>query len=316
MDGAPGADTEEASASELASLRRRFAGADFITFDAVNGMVRAHVATEAATATIFLQGAHLTAWQPTGEAPAIFFSRKSEIAPGKPLRGGIPVAFPWFANDKKSDRIDGHPGPSHGFARLQEWTLQSAERKETAAELTFTLGPSAMSRSMGFDHFALTLVFTIDRKLGAKFMVKNTGSAALMFEEALHTYYQITDIHEVSVSGLEDTGFIDKTDNFLRKPAERMPLRFVQTTDRIYENTTAACVIRDATVGRRITVSKKGSHSTVVWNPFHEMPDIGPWDWHEFVAVETANVESNAIILAPGAGSTMELSVEVAKIAG
>src|SRR5947209_16825501 len=135
----------------LRTLRSRFKGQSFLTFDQVNGLVRVNVAMPTATAQIYLQGAHLTAWQPRGEEPVIFFSRKSELSPGRPLRGGIPIASPWFATDKKADRVDGHPGPSHGFARLQNWDLSSARRNGENAELAFTLGPTDMSRKMGFD---------------------------------------------------------------------------------------------------------------------------------------------------------------------
>src|SRR6201747_2142365 len=113
-------------ATDLASLQRRFAATNFLTFEQQGSLIRAHVTTAHATATIFLQGAHLTAWQAGSQQPVIFLSRKSEFLPGKPIRGGIPIAFPWFATDSKPDRINGHPGPSHGFARLSEWTLSSA----------------------------------------------------------------------------------------------------------------------------------------------------------------------------------------------
>lgn len=299
--------------ADAQALRRQFAAADFLKFDTVNGLVKMDVAIEAATAAIFLQGAHLTAWQPAGEGPVIFFSRKSELAPGRPLRGGVPIAFPWFSTDKKRDRIDGHPGPTHGFARIQDWTLQSAARKGDGAELVFTLGPTELTRSMGFDHFELKLTLLIGRTLTMRLHVLNEGAAPLEFEEAFHTYFHVTDIHEVKVTGLEATGFSDKTDNFLKKPAEHAPITFTKTLDRIYENTSTPCEIYDGAARRTIRLQKMGSNSTVVWNPFRELPDIGPWDWHEMVALETANVESNRIMLAPGASNEMRMDVSVRK---
>src|ERR1700722_4423553 len=109
---------------DAAALRQQFK-VHGVTFDEANELTRVQVATKAATATIYLQGAHLTAWQPAGFEPAILISHKSDFAPGKPIRGGIPIAFPWFATDRRKDRIDGHPGPSHGFARIQDWTLEA-----------------------------------------------------------------------------------------------------------------------------------------------------------------------------------------------
>jgi glucose-6-phosphate 1-epimerase len=300
-------------ATNLASLQRRFAAINFLTFDQQGELVRAHVATRHATATIYLQGAHLTAWQPASQEPVIFLSRKSEFLPGKPIRGGIPIAFPWFAIDSKPDRIDGHPGPSHGFARLSEWTLSTAVRSGEDAVLTFELGPNDLSRSLGFAHFHLKMVFTIGPTLALAMTVTNDNDKPLVFEEAFHSYYAVTDIHEVTVSGLEPTSYIDKTDNMKRVPAANAPLTFTRFTDRVYNNTTATCTIHDGTVKRRIVIRKESSNTTVVWNPWNELPDLGPWEWHEMVAVETANTAESAVTLAPSASHTMRANISVEK---
>ena len=299
---------------ELDVLRKRVK-VPGLRFDEFSGLTRVQIDIPQATATIFLQGAHLTAWQPIGFEPAILLSHKSDFAPGKPIRGGIPVAFPWFAADRKIDRIDGHPGPLHGFARIQDWSLGEAKRTVDGMELTLTQGPSAVSRSMGYDHFLLTLNFQIGLELMVTMTVANLGDAPLNFEQALHTYYEVADIHETSVSGLEPTGFIDKTDAFNVNPATHEAIRFTQPMDSVYNNTAATCIIDDKAGGRRITVAKSGSKSTIVWNPFAEMADLGPWDWHEFVAVETGNVGDDAITLAPGAHSTMQLHARLAHTA-
>ncbi|HEY4358610.1 MAG TPA: D-hexose-6-phosphate mutarotase, partial [Acidobacteriaceae bacterium] len=97
----------------LTELNHRFGIAGVVLFDEDRGFTRLRVTSKACTATIYLQGAHLTAWRPAGTQPVIFLSRASDFTPGKPLRGGVPVVFPWFATDSKPDRIDGHPGPSH-----------------------------------------------------------------------------------------------------------------------------------------------------------------------------------------------------------
>ena len=298
---------------DLTALRNQFAVAG-VAFDEMNGLLRMHVDTPEAAATLYLQGAHLTAWQPAGFEPAILLSHKSDFAPGKPIRGGIPIVFPWFATDTKQDRIDGHPGPTHGFARIQDWTLESVKRAAGVTALIFTLGPTAMSRSMGFDHFLLTLEFHIGTRLAVSMTVANLADQPLRFEEAFHTYYEVADVHEATVSGLEATPFIDKTDNFKLKPAAHQPIRFTKTEDRIYNNTVAPCILDDIAGRRRFLVSKSGSRSTVVWNAGMEMPDLGPWDWHEYVAVETANVGENAVTLAPGASSKMQLQVQLERV--
>lgn len=292
-------------------LHERFGIPNVLRFDEHNGLIRANVTAPSASATVYLQGAHLVHWQPAGQQPVLFLSRKSDFAPGKPIRGGVPIAFPWFAADSNLTRYQGKPGPSHGFARIQDWTLAFAAQSGDDLHLTFTLGPTQLSREMGFDGFKLAFQLTIGRELTMALTVANDASKPLHFEEALHTYYAVVDVHEASVTGLEPTPYIDKTDNFKVKPAAGAPFTPTAFTDRVYENTTATCVIHDVPGKRSITVAKTNSNTTVVFNPWKEMPDMGPDEWHEMLAVETANAGANAVTVAPGATHTMQAHVTI-----
>jgi len=143
--------------------------------------------------------------------------------------------------------------------------------------------------------------------------VTNTGAKAMSYEQAFHTYYEVADIHEVSVDGLEPTSFIDKTDAMKVKPAEHEPIRFTKTLDRMYNHTTADITIHDVAGRRKILLHKTGSNTTVVWNPFGPLPDLGEWDWHSMCAVETVNASDDAITLAPGESKVMTKHVKLVK---
>jgi glucose-6-phosphate 1-epimerase len=295
---------------DIDSLSSHFAIPGVLAFrQTPSGLVYAAVTTPHAEATIYLQGAHLTAWRPAGHDPVLFLSRESDLLPGKPIRGGVPVAFPWFAT-----RHDGKDGPSHGFARIQDWTLAFAALTGDDLHLTFTLGPTAMSRELGFDNFYLALWFIIGRNLTMKLTVGNNAPTPLVFEEALHTYYSVADVRQANVTGLEPTPFIDKTDHMREKPAAHAPLTFTGFTDRVYPNTSAACVLHDTAGQRRITVSKTNSNTTVVFNPWKALPDMSADEWPRMLCVETVNAAANAVTLAPGQAHTMEAHISVEKI--
>jgi glucose-6-phosphate 1-epimerase len=298
---------------DVKQLNDHFGISGVLRFEEQDGLARAVVTAPAANATVYLQGAHLTHWQPAGERPVLFTSRKSDFLPGKPIRGGVPIAFPWFATDSKQDRYQGKPGPSHGFARIQDWTLSFAGLSGDDLHLTFTLAPTELSREMGFDHFRLAFELVIGRSLTMRLAVANDAQTPLVFEEALHTYFAVGDVHEVSITGLEPTGYIDKTDNFRFKPAANAPLRLTGFTDRVYPNTTATCTIQDAQVRRAITIEKQNSHTTVVFNPWKELPDMGPDEWHEMVCVETVNAGPNTVTLASKSTHVMQAHITVAK---
>lgn len=292
---------------DLAQLNEHFAIPGVLAFHQIpSGLIYAGITTPHATATVYLQGAHLTAWQPTGQQPVLYLSHKSDFAPGKPIRGGVPIAFPWFAN-----RHDGKAGPAHGFARIQNWTLAFAAIAGEDLHLTFTLSPTDISHNLGYDNFHLVYQLVIGSTLTMQLTVGNNAATPLLFEEALHTYYAVADIHQVTVTGLEPTPYGDKTDNMQVKPAAHAPITFTGETDRLYANTTAPCTIHDDAGHRTITVSKKNSDTTVVWNPWKEMPDLGPDEWHNMVCVETVNAAENAVTLAPGKTHTMRAHITV-----
>lgn len=282
-----------------------------LRFEQNGQLTKLNITVPDATAEIYLQGAHFTAWQPAGQGPAIFLSRKSEFAPGKPIRGGIPVAFPWFAADSNKTRVDGRPGPSHGFARLQDWTLTAAKPEHGGFRVQLQLGPTEMSRHMGYGDFLLTLDALIAQTLEIALTVRNTGDKPLSYEEAFHSYFHVMDIHETQVTGLEPTGYIDKIDGFKPKPAAGAPVTFTGPVDRVYQDTTAPCTIHDRAQKRAIRIVKSGSHTTVVWNPGKELPDIGEWEWHEMVCVETVNAGTNALMLAPGESRRMAATISL-----
>lgn len=301
---------------DLSSLNDHFAIPGVLRFQEANGLIRAEITTPEATATVYLQGAHITHWQQAAQAPVLFLSRKSDLLPGKPIRGGVPIAFPWFANDSNPTRYQGKPGPSHGFARVQPWTVAFAALAGADFHLTLTLGPTPMSRDMGFGQFRLAYQITVGRSLSLQLTVANDADAPLVFEEALHTYFAVADIHEVSLKGLEPTTFIDKTDGMRQKPASHAPLTFTGPTDRVYPDTSATCVIHDHLARRSVTNTKTNSNTTVVFNPWREMPDLGPDEWHELLCVETVNAGKNAITLAPKSAHTMQTKITVGGIEG
>ena len=84
------------------------------------------MATAQAQAEIYLHGAHLTMWRPNGpggEPSVLWLSGRSNFAAGKPIRGGVPICFPWFGQKAGAD---GAKAPMHGFARLMDWELAAA----------------------------------------------------------------------------------------------------------------------------------------------------------------------------------------------
>jgi D-hexose-6-phosphate mutarotase len=280
---------------------------------APNGLWRLRIHNDRCGAETYLHGAHVVHFHPASQAkPILWMSAKSNFAPDKPIRGGVPICFPWFG-----PKADDPKAPAHGFARLMEWQLDGVKQNtDGSVSVSMSLESNDKTRQTWPADFVARHVATVGRTLTMTLIVTNTGNSPAKFEAALHTYYTVGDIRKVHVTGLERATYLDRL-----KPGERFrqddqPIRFVAETDRTYLDTTATVIIHDRVLNRRIVVQKMGSRSTVVWNPWiakaKAMPDFGDDEWPGMLCIETANVADNAITLAVRAqhAMTAEISVE------
>ncbi len=269
------------------------------------GLKRLIVATELAEAEIYLHGAHVTHFQPRGQKPLLFLSEKSWFEDGKPIRGGVPVCFPWFTTG-----IGGNQAPSHGFARLTDWELTAADRHENGTvQLCLRFASNEWTQKQWDADFEIDYRITIGAALRMEFTVHNTSRKPIGIEEALHTYLAVSDVREITVSGLGNTRYscsVPTPRNATEGPA---PIRIVEETDRIYWNTRATCVVHDPSWKRRLIVEKTGSDTTVLWNPWvakaKAMPDFGDDEWPFMLCIEACNVRDNAVALPPGRSHSM-----------
>jgi D-hexose-6-phosphate mutarotase len=125
----------------------------------------------------------------------------------------------------------------------------------------------------------------------------------------LHSYFNISSISNILVKGLEGCPYIDKVDQGRRKVQDGS-VSIKRETDRIYLDTKTDCIIEDSGLHRRIGISKNGSRTTVVWNPWidkaREMKDFGDGEYKRMVCLETANADTDVISLAPGKTHALE----------
>ena len=277
------------------------------------GLKRLVIRTTQADAEIYLHGAHVTRFQPKGQKPVLFMSGKSWFEPGKPLRRGVPICFPWFGA-----RQDGQPGSPHGFARLVEWELVSAEQtSDGVLEIRLRLVSSEATRALWPGEFVADYRVRVGATLGLELQVRNTGSQPLRIEEALHTYLAVSDAREVSIEGLAGVSYFTVVGTPRTEIEAAAPIRITAETDRVYLNTQATCVAHDPGWQRKLVVKKTGSNATVVWNPWivkaKAMPDFGDDEWPFMLCIETCNVRENAVTIAPGQSHAMGVIIHADK---
>ena len=293
--------------ANLHELNKHFGIEDVLRFSAgEGGLWHAAVTTDQCIGELYRHGAHVTRWRPAGHDEVLWMSARSNYLYDQPIRGGVPICFPWFGGHKPP----GHEqGPSHGYARIITWEYTDVCRD--AQGLTLTLRTAIEPFAL---QYRVSFADTLTMELG----VTNTGNAPASFEAALHTYFVISQIKQVQVHGLENTPYIDTVGGGERAMRQDdRPITFSAETDRTYASAAPVRIV-DPGLSRTITVAKTGSNSTVVWNPWSNkakaMPDFGDEEWPGMLCVETANVRPNDIEILPGETHTMQAVISVANL--
>lgn len=259
------------------------------------------VSTMWSSAEVYLQGAHLTTFRRHGEPPITFMSQCSRFTEGQPIRGGIPVIFPWFGMREGMGQ--------HGFARVKNWELKEfAPAPDGSVSVRFRLPDCPEASS--YPPFTADYVITVSDALMLQLIVANKSEHdPLTFENCFHTYLEVGDVTSISILGLKGVSYLDKVANFARKTETNDAIRISSEVDRIYFDTSGPVEIHDPRLGRKIRIEKQGSDSTVVWNPWigrsQQMPDFGNDEYQRMVCIESGNVSSNEISLPPGRTSTL-----------
>ena len=266
------------------------------------GLPKVVIHTASSEAEIYLHGAHVTHFQKKGEEPLLFVSAVSDFSSDKPIRGGVPLIFPWFG--PREGQL------AHGFARMTEWTLtETSLLPAGAVSLLFSL-PAVEFYEVGFR-------VTVADRLTMELLVVNTGARDAVFETCLHTYFQVSAIDVISITGLRNASYFDKVNN--ATCLEIYPTISIGCeVDRVYFDTSTTVGIVDPGFERKIWIEKSGSTSTVVWNPWIEkskrMPDFGDDEYQQMVCVESGNVAKNQITLPPGERAEMKVVVSSEKL--
>ena len=262
-------------------------------------MPTVEISNDLAQASIALQGAHVLGFQAKGQAPLIWMSPDATFAVGKSLRGGIPVCWPWFGPHVSESSF-----PGHGPVRTCDWqATASSSNDDGSTSVSFAFIPTEASRQQFGDDVSVHLHVTVGTALHLKLETTNGGDSDFTLGQALHTYFNVGDVRQASIQGLDSCSYIDKMDGASVKQ-QAGAVEITSETDRIYLNTSSQCEIIDPVLSRKIIIASEGSASTVVWNPWIEtankMGDLGTDGYLNMLCVETANAADDVIQLAAG----------------
>ena len=270
-------------------------------------MVR--INTPVASAEVYLHGAQVTRWKPASTEEVIFLSEHSRWEDGLAIRGGIPICFPWFRA-----KVDNPQAPAHGFVRTKEWNLVAVTATEDVVVVQLSTESDESTLRWWPHEFRITNRISIGNVLRLELSVTNTGSTSLRFEEALHTYFRVSEAQSVRVRGLDQATYLDNTDSNHAK-LQSGEMLFSSPTDNAYIDSYATAELIDPGWHRILRTEKGNSATTVVWNPWRQgaatLSDLGDDEWQRMACVEASNILGAAVSLAPGQEHTLHATLSV-----
>ena len=273
------------------------------------GLPKVRITSAEATGEIYLHGAQVTSWKPTGGEEVFFLSSRSRWEEGHAIRGGVPVCFPWFRGKR-----DDPAAPAHGFVRTKAWQIESIAQVGGAVTVSMFTESDEHATKWWAAEFRLLLRATFGRELRLELAVTNTGRTSLRFEEALHAYYRVGNV-ELARARIPDALHYFEGTDLHHKRTQLGDIVVSSETDRLYLNTHDAIELEDPLLHRRICVMKENSRTTVVWNPWqqkaHSLSDLGPEEWRQMICIEPCNVSDFAVDLEPEQRHTMKSVVRI-----
>jgi glucose-6-phosphate 1-epimerase len=280
--------------------------AEGVSFSMQENIMMIDVENEFASAQITTHGGCVLSFTPKGGKDLLWVSPTAIYNGQKPVRGGVPICWPWFgANTQEAS------APAHGFVRNAVWHLEHIANLDSGVtEIVLTFDSNAETLTIWPHSFHLALKIIVGEKLAMSLITTNLSEHDIQITEAFHTYFNVADARDLVITGLGGSTHLDKLSN---APAEQKgdTLVLKPPKDSVYLNQTADILIKDAANNRNIVIEKQHADSAVVWNPgpvtvkgFADVPDDL---WPAFVCVEAGNVFENAVMIASGQKHTMTM---------
>jgi glucose-6-phosphate 1-epimerase len=225
-------------------------------------------------------GAQLLQVESLGQAPWLYCSPLPSI-PGQPVRGGVPVLFPQFANKG--------PLPKHGFVRNLPWQEQRAWQTATESGVVYILDFDEQTFSVWPHKASLKLeISAISRGLFMRLVVTNKGTNTLEWTGGLHPYWWVPNLLDTKVVGLRE-----KHQNEL--------IFDEKSIEQIFPNKGTVTLMRGS--DSVIELQASGFDEWMVWSPGQVgaklLTDMPAEDWQHFVCIEPVCV-TNPVKLEAG----------------
>jgi glucose-6-phosphate 1-epimerase len=282
---------------------------EHVVLSTLNELPVLRIDNQYATAAIAIQGAHLIEYTPTNQGNVLFVSQEESFEKGKAIRGGVPICWPWFGPHTQEASA-----PAHGLVRTSDWDYEVITDTAERTDLRFTY--QTTGDQPGFKYKATCeLLISIGDTLVMSLTTINNDDKPFELSQALHTYFSCANIDHVRIQGLDGARFLNRLEN----KAYELKGEFVfdQEVDGVVLD--KGETVKLTSLGKEaVTMTRKGSNSLVLWNPWIEksktLSNFNDLEYTSMFCVETTNASEDSRLVKPGKTHVMlmEISTETA----
>lgn len=298
---------------KLGFLNEKFSASGHVYFELIApDTIAAKLESSNSSVSIALFGATVVSYIPAGFGETLFLSKVGNFLPGKAIRGGIPLCWPWFGVNPQNANL-----PPHGFFRLLEWKVVEASHDSRESSIALSLCDSEESRKYWPHSFNAICSVSVGNQLKIKIQITNCGHESWSVGGVFHPYFGFADIRNVEIPSFTGQKYVDF---IVSNPAETTKvqtgvLEFAGEVNQVYAYN-GTVIIDDPKEDRQVSISNDSMESTGVWTPWQAKcaaaPDLGENDFTKFLCVEPGIIPPQARRIEPDdtfeAGITIEVS--------
>ncbi len=303
------------SHEKLDLLNKKFSTSGYVHFElAAPDTIAVKLESDHSSTIIALLGATVLSYIPAGFSETLFLSKVGNFIPGKAIRGGIPLCWPWFGANLQNTNL-----PPHGFFRLLEWKVKEASHNSRESSISFSLCDSEESRKFWPYCFNAVCRFSLCHQLKIEMQITNCDQNFWNLSGAFHPYLRFDDIRNVQIPTLAGQKFIDNT---VANSAETVKtqhgvLKFSREVNQVYSYN-GSVNIEDPVENRQISIFNDSLESTGVWTPWRTKcalaPDLSEDDFTKFLCVEPGIIPPQTKKVDPNLTFKASITIEVGSL--
>jgi glucose-6-phosphate 1-epimerase len=243
----------------------------------------------AASAIISLYGAQVLSYQPTPGKELLWLSPLASWQYQTPIRGGVPVCWPWFGPAAECFNPSKTTLSNHGLVRTRMWQVVSQQQTENGVSVTLQITLDELP------HVADGASLQLEVCLADTLSITLRCDCAILQQAALHSYFAVADITQTKVWPLPER-YHDKVSGQF-KQAMSDSTGVSAEVDRIYATPASLLHLTDTVT--HLDVMQHGQDATIVWNPWQQrcqqIGDLPDNAYSRFICVETARLQLNTV---------------------